>query len=313
MNNKVSIILRALAIVLSAAAVALFFLVRGEMQNAVEKTKPLVQVAKTSEEPFDYKNLSKPVDLKAAMEIVSPACKEIEKRREQKRADDATIAGQKATIAARDATIDGLNADIDAKNTEIAELTRARDELEGKKSQLESQLASAEATLRAEKENTARLNQRIANMKTMEEYNARLDEIADLQKKMENGQNRYTKFRHFAKAKGVSFSEEEYPSALYVATGLTGPVIEFAEPYVATTVYSIDARRGLMVLSVGTSESYIAVGRYYNVEVNGVNVGQIQIADAQPSNVIARILPKSDMSAISAGTNVRLIPFVTKR
>lgn len=313
MNNKVSIILRALAIVLSAGAIALFFLVKGEMDNAVQKAKPLAQVAKTSGEPYDYKKLSKPIDLKAAMEIVAPACNEIERRREQKLADDATIAAQKATIATRDQTIEGLNADIDAKNSEIAELTRSRDEFEAKVASLETKVSSAEASLRAEKENTARLNQRIANMKTMEEYNARLDEIADLQKKMEAGQNRYTKFRHFVKAKGVTFADEEYPSALYITTALTGPVINFAEPYIPTTVYSIDARRGLLVLSVGTTEAYITEGGYYNIELDGVKIGQVQISNANPASVIARVLPNSDVSALKNGSNIKLIPFINRQ
>lgn len=313
MNNKVSIILRALAIVLSAGAIALFFLVRGEMQNAVEKAKPLAQVAKTSGEPYDYKKLSKPIDLKAAMEIVAPACNEIEKRREQKLADDATIAQQKSTIAARDQTIEGLNADIDAKNSEIADLTRSRDELESKVASLETKVASTEASLRAEKENTARLNQRIANMKTMEEYTARLDEIADLNKKMEAGQNRYTKFRHFVRAKGVSFTDEEYPSALYITNALTGPVVTFAEPYIPTKVYTVDVRRGLLVLSVGTTEAYIVQGGYYNVELNGVKIGQIQISEANPASVLARILPNSDMSALTNGSDIKLIPFINRK
>lgn len=313
MNNKVSIILRALAVVLSAGAIALFFLIRGEMENAVAKAKPLTQVAKTSGDPFDYQKLSKPADLRAAMEIVGPACNEIEKRREQKLADDATIASQKNTIAARDATIQELNTDIDNKAAEIADLVRTGDELKGKLATLESKLAAAEATLRSEKENTARLNERIANMKTLDEYNARLDEISDLKKKMENGQNRYTKFRHFAKAKGLTFTDEEYPSALYITSMPTGPVVKFASPYIPTTIYSIDMRRGLIVLSVGTTESYIMQGGYYDVQFNGIKVGQIQIAEASPASVIARILPKSDMSAVTNGATVNLVPFVNKK
>lgn len=313
MNNKVSIILRALAIVLSAGAIALFFLIKGEMDNAVAKAKPLAQVAKTSGDPFEYQKLSKPIDLRAAMEIVAPACREIEGRREQKLKDDATIASQKNTIAARDATIEGLKSEIDAKVAENAELTRSRDELEGKVADLETKLAATEATLRSEKENTARLNERIANMKTLDEYNARLDEISDLQKKMENGQNRYTKFRHFAKAKGLTFTDEEYPSALYITSMPSGPVIKFASPYIPTTVYSIDTRRGLIVLSVGTTESYIMQGGYYDVELNGMKIGQIQIAEASPASVIARILPKSDMAAVTSGATVNLIPFVNKK
>lgn len=313
MNNKVSIILRALAIVLSAGAIALFFLIRGEMENALTKAKPLAQVAKTSEEPYDYKKLSKPVDLKAAMEIVSPACNEIQKRREQKLADDATIEAQKNTIAQRDQTIEGLQSEIDAKIAENAELTRSREELEGKVASLETKVASTEASLRAEKENTARLNQRIANMKTLEEYNARLDEIADMQKKMEAGQNRYTKFRHFVRAKGVAFTDEEYPSALYITARLTGPVVKFAEPYIPTTVYSIDTRRGLLVLAVGTTETYIALGGYYNVEVGGVKIGQVQISEATPASVIARILPNSDMGVLTTGSQIKLVPFVNRK
>lgn len=313
MNNKVSIILRALAIVLSAGAIALFFLIKGEMDNAVAKAKPLAQVAKTSGEPFDYQKLSKPIDLKAAMEIVAPACKEIEGRREQKLKDDATIAAQKNTIAVRDATIEGLKSEIDAKVAENAELTRARNELQDNVADLETKLAASEATLRSEKENTARLNERIANMKTLDEYNALLDEIADLQKKMEKGQNRYTKFRHLARAKGMTFDDEEYPSALYVTNALTGPVVKFASPYVQTTVSSIDVRRGLIVLSVGTAESYIMQGGYYDVEYNGIKVGQIQISEASPANAIARILPKSEMGAVPNGAAVNLIPFVNKK
>lgn len=313
MNNKVSIILRALAIVLSAGAIALFFLIKGEMDNAVAKAKPLAAVAKTSGDPYNYQDRAKPKDLRAAMEIVAPACNEIEKRREQKLKDDATMAAQKNTIAQRDATIADLNGQLDARDAEIAELTRTGKDLEDKLNAVESKLAAAEATLRAEKENTARLNERIANMKTLDEYNARLDEIADLQKKMENGQNRYTKFRHFAKAKGLTFTDEEYPSALYITSMPTGPVVKFASPYIPTTVYSIDARRGLVVLSVGTTESYIMQGGYYDVEFNGIKVGQIQIAEASPASVIARILPKSDMSAVANGATVNLIPFVNKK
>lgn len=313
MNNKVSIILRALAIVLSAGAIALFFLIKGEMDNAVAKAKPLAQVARTSGEPFEYQKLAKPIDLRAAMEIVAPACKEIEGRREQKLKDDATISAQKNTIAQRDATIDGLKKEIDDKVAENAELTRVRGELEDNVAALETKLASAEATLRAEKENTARLNERIANMKTLDEYNARLDEIADLQKKMENGQNRYTKFRHFAKAKGLTFTDEEYPSALYITSMPTGPVVKFASPYIPTTVYSIDNRRGLVVLSVGTTEAYVIQGGYYDVEFNGMKIGQIQISEATPASVIARILPKSDMSAVVNGARVNLIPFINKK
>ena len=41
MNKKVSLVLRIVAILAAGAAVALFFQIKGEMENAFIKTKPI--------------------------------------------------------------------------------------------------------------------------------------------------------------------------------------------------------------------------------------------------------------------------------
>ncbi len=328
MNSKVSIALRVLAILLAAGAITLFFLIKGEMDNAITKAKPLAAAAQTSEEPFEYKRLAKPKDLREAMEIVAPAYKEIEGRREQKRKDDATIAAQKNTIAERDRTIEGLNAEIDAKNAENAELTRAKADLESKVSTLESDLQTAETNLSAEKRETARLNERIANMKTLDEYNALLDEIAGLEKDKEAGQNRYFRLRRIAIARELGIDENEFPAGLYDSSLPEDiPQPEFEKPYTLTTVVSLDAERGLVAISgrfytggsySGSEYRFPENEGYYRVYIpssdpkkGDVDIGKIKLVSQRGSVALAHIMPGSKFAeSVRNGSEIKVVPFV---
>ncbi len=332
MNSKVSIVLRVLAILLAAGAVTLFFFVKGEMDNALLKARPLIQAAKTSEDPFEYKNLSNPVDLRAAMEIVSPAYKEIEGRREQKRKDDATISSLKRSLEERDMKIASLNSEIDEKNAENAELSREKSDLESKVAGLESDLQTAEANLRSEKVTTAALNERIANMKTLEEYNARLDEIANLEKEKEGGQNRYFKLRRLAIANEVGFDENEFPAGLYdSALPSDIPTPKFEAPYILTSVISVDKERGILVVSGaflpqkarrGQELRYADSEGFYEVYVeskdslrgDAQNIGSIKLVAQKGATTIAHVLPGNSLvDSVKPGTPLKIVPLGSKR
>ncbi len=330
MNSKVSIVLRVLAILLAAGAVTLFFLIKGEMDNAIVKAKPLAVAAQTSEDPFEYKNLAKPKDLREAMEIVAPAYKEIEGRREQKRKDDATISAQKSTIAERDQTITNLNAEIDSKNAENADLTRQKSELESKVSSLESELQTTKAELNSEKITTASLNQRIANMKTMEEYNELLDQISGLEKDKESGQNRYFKLRRMAITRELGIDENEFPAGLYDSSLPDDvPQPEFEKPYVMTSVISIDTERGLLAISgrfyTGSAYSggeyrFPDSEGYYDVYIKSdsvpgedMNIGRIKLVSQRGAVGLAHILSGATIpEKVRNGSELRLVPFVHK-
>ena len=312
MNNKVSIALRVIAVLLAAGAVALFFLVRGEIQNAGDKAKPLVTAAATSQAPFDYTNKAKPKDLRGKMEIVSSAWDEIQGRRKQKEADDNEIARQKTVIADREQTIASLQTDLEAKTTEAAQLMRERDDLSSKASGLEAKVSSLETFLANEKANTARLNEKIANMKTMEEYQAKLAEIDSYEKQQAKAQARYTGLRNLSRSKGLVIPEK-FPVNLYGDAYTGAAVVEFEKAYIYTTIESVDTRKGLAVLNAGTSEKGLTEGAEYEVEIAGINVGRVLVASANSAYVSVQILAKSDVAAFEAGSEIKLIPFIQQR
>ncbi len=313
MNNKISLILRILAIVLAGAAVGLWFVVKGEIDNANTKLAPLKNLAATSEEPQEYRNKAKPADLKAALEIVAPVYKEVNYRRDKNREDDVTMAKQKKTVEERDRTIAQLNATIDDKDKENAELTREKGELESKVSEAEAKASSLESQLRQAKAEIATLTERIGTMKTMDEYNEKLDEIANLEAQMQSGERRYTRMRNYARSKGVVLNSNDYPSALYAKAGYSAIEVQFEPKYIMVSVQTIDTVRGLMTINVGTLEDNIFKNGQYEVTRNGKAIGQIQITECQATQSHAYILCGSNFNDVKEGDELKLVPFSAKR
>ncbi|MCR5183814.1 MAG: hypothetical protein K6B46_03840 [Opitutales bacterium] len=313
MNSKISLILRILAIVLAGAAVGLWFLIKGEIDNANLKLQPLKQLALTSEEPEKYTEKGKPVDLKGALEIVAPVYKEVNYRREKNRNDDDTIAKLTKTIEERDRTIAEQSATIDDKDKELADLTREKGELENKVAEAEAQVSTLEGQVRQSKAEIATLTERIASMKTMDEYNEKLDEIADLESQMQSGERRYARLRNYARSKGVAIDNNEYPSALYAKAGYSQIEVPFENKYVTASVQMIDLARGLLQINVGVLEKSIFKNGQYEVVVNGKTIGQIEIVQCYQTTSLTHILRGSDFKTLKEGDIVKLIPFVQKR
>lgn len=312
MNSKISLILRILAIVLAGGAVGLWFLIKGEIDNANLKLKPLQSIAATSEEPQKYTDKAKPVDLKGALEIVAPVVKEVNYRREKNREDDATMARQVKTIADRDRTIAQLQADIEDKDKEIAQLSRDKSDLESRLAEAEAKASSLESEVKQGKAEVAALAERIAGMKTMEEFNEKLEEIAGLEKQMESGDRRYTRLRNYARSKGVALDNNDFPSALYAKAGYSAIEVKFEEKYIVAKVQTIDTVRGLMTINVGTLERNIFSNGQYDVVYCGKSVGQIQITQCDQTKSLACILHGSKLEAVPAGAEIKLVPFAAK-
>ena len=146
MNKKVSLVLRIVAVLAAAGAIALFFMIRGEMENAFVKTKPLDQVRNVNT-----------TTLRDRVERTNAVAEEVFDLRDTKERNEKTIASQKNTIAQKNDEIDGLKADLDTKTEEANQLTRDKEALSAEVSDLNGKVSDLESQLRSEKERVAQL------------------------------------------------------------------------------------------------------------------------------------------------------------
>lgn len=299
MNKKVSLVLRIVAILAAAAGIALFFMIKGEMENAFVKTKPIDEVRNV-----------KTLTLKDRVEGSAKVRDEVFELRATKEKNEKQIASQKNTIAARDAEIEGLKADLDAKTEEANQLTRDKEQLQGQVSDLNGKVGDLESQLRSEKENVARLTEEKSNMYSKEEYDARLAEIEELQKTKISAGQRYARFRHWVQSRNEAIPPE-FPVDLYKeAEGQT--YVEFEKPYVLTKVVALDHARGQIVIGVGAETPEIVPDAHVTLEVDGKQVAEARITDVRTSKATLGLFPGAKIPMLAEGTYVKVIPSVVK-
>lgn len=300
MNKKVSLVLRIVAILAAAAGIALFFMIKGEMENAFLKTKPIDEVRNV-----------KTLTLKDRVEGAAKVRDEVFTLRETKEKNEKEIAAQKNTIAARDAEIEGLKADLDAKVEEANQLTREKDALTSEVSDLNGKVSDLESQLRSEKERVAQLTEEKSNMYSKEEYDQKLAEIEELQKTKVAAGQRYARFRTWVVQRGESVPSE-FPVDLY-AEAKGGVVVEFEPEYVLTKVVALDHVRGQLVVGVGAEERAIVPGEQVVLEVDGVRVAEARITDVRTSKAMLALVPGAKLSSLPEGTYVKVIPVISKK
>lgn len=300
MNKKVSLVLRIVAILAAAAGIALFFMIKGEMENAFLKTKPIDEVRNV-----------KTLTLKDRVEGAAKVRDEVFSLRETKEKNEKEIAAQKNTIAARDAEIEGLKADLDAKVEEANQLTREKDALTSEVSDLNGKVSDLESQLRSEKERVAQLTEEKSNMYSKEEYDQKLAEIEELQKTKVAAGQRYARFRTWVVQRGESVPSE-FPVDLY-AEAKGGVVVEFEPEYVLTKVVALDHVRGQLVVGVGAEERAIVPGEQVVLEVDGARVAEARITDVRTSKAMLALVPGAKISSLAEGTYVKVIPVITKK
>lgn len=297
MNKKVSLVLRIVAILAAGAGIALFFMIKGEMENAFLKTKPIDEVRGV-----------KTLTLKDRVEKTKDVRDEVFDLRDTKERNEKTIASQKNTIAAKNAEIEGLKADLDAKIEEANQLTRDKDALTDEVSSLNGKVSDLESQLRSEKERVAQLTEEKSNMYSKEEYDQKLAEIEELQKTKIAAGQRYARFRTWVLQRGESVPTE-FPVDLY-AEAKGGVVIEFEPDYVLTKVVGVDAVRGQIVVGVGIENSAIVEGAPVILVVDGERVAEARITDVRPSRATLALVPGAQIQKLYEGTAVRVVPTI---
>lgn len=316
MNKKVSLVLRIVAILLAAAAVTLFFMVKGQLEEAMVKTKPIdtvlsnEDVAKLplrSEKPRNQtsktlkERVAKTIDVQAVVEDLL----------DTKAKNEKTIAANKATIAAKSEEIDNLKNELDAKTEEANQLLRDKESLTGEVSGLNSKVSELENQLRSEKERVAQLTEEKSNMYTKAEYDQKLAEIEELQKTKAAAGRRYARFRTWVVQRGESVPTE-FPVDLY-AEAKGGKVIEFVPEYVLTKVDTLDHVRGQIVVNVGTEDPAICNGEMVVLSVDGERVAEARITDARTSKSVIGLFPGAKIDKLAEGTFVKIIPVISKK
>lgn len=300
MNKKVSLVLRIVAILAAGAAIGLYFMVKGQMENAFLKTQPLDTVLGVKTQTLDKR-----------VEKTKVVADEVFELRETKERNENQIASLKATINQKNDEIDGLKSDLDAKTEEANQLTRDKESLTSEVSDLNGKVSDLESQLRSEKERVAQLTEEKSNMYSKEEYDQKLAEIEELQKTKVAAGQRYARFRTWVLQRGESVPTE-FPVDLY-AEAKGGVVVEFDAPYVLTKVVALDHVRGQLVIGVGEENPAITAGTLVVLEVNGERVGEARITDPRPSRATLGLMPGSQIQKLAEGTYVKVIPSVVKK
>jgi len=311
MNKKVSLVLRIVAILVAAAAVTLYFLVKGQLENAMVKTKPIDTVLSNeavaklplrSEKPRNQtsKTLEERVAKSAAVQEV------VEDLLDTKVRNEKTIAANKATIAAKSEEIDNLKNELDAKTEEANQLLRDKEALSSEVSGLNSKVSELENQLRSEKERVAQLTEEKSNMYTKEEYDQKLAEIEELQKTKAAAGRRYARFRTWVVQRGESVPSE-FPVDLY-SEAKGGVVIEFEPDYVLTKVVALDHVRGQIVVGVGAENEAIRNG-----DMVVLSVAEAKSTDARTSKAVLGLVPGAQLNKLTEGTFVKIIPVISKK
>lgn len=300
MNKKVSLVLRIVAILVAAAGIALFFMIKGEMENAFLKTKPLDQVRGVNT-----------ATLRERVEKTDTVRDEVFDLRDTKEKNEKTIQSQKNTIAAKNEEIDGLKADLDTKTEEANQLARDKEALTSEVSDLNSKISGLESDLKAEKENVARLTEEKSNMYTREEYDQRLAEIEELQKQKNSAGQRWARFRTWVIQRGESVPSE-FPVDLY-AEAKGGVNIVFDPEYVLTKIVAVDNSRGQIVIGVGDENETISLGDNVVLYVNGEKVGEARVSDARVSRSVLALVPGVQLNKLTEGAYVKIVPVIRKK
>lgn len=300
MNKKVSLVLRIVAILVAAAGIALFFMIKGEMENAFLKTKPLDQVRGVNT-----------ATLRERVEKTDTVRDEVFDLRDTKEKNEKTIQSQKNTIAAKNEEIDGLKADLDTKTEEANQLARDKEALTSEVSDLNSKISGLESDLKAEKENVARLTEEKSNMYTREEYDQRLAEIEELQKQKNSAGQRWARFRTWVIQRGESVPSE-FPVDLY-AEAKGGVNIVFDPEYVLTKIVAVDNSRGQIVIGVGDENDIISLGDNVVLYVNGEKVGEARVSDARVSRSVLALVPGVQLNKLTEGAYVKIVPVIKKK
>lgn len=300
MNKKVSLVLRIVAILVAAAGIALFFMIKGEMENAFLKTKPLDQVRGVNT-----------ATLRERVEKTDTVRDEVFDLRDTKEKNEKTIQSQKNTIAAKNEEIDGLKADLDTKTEEANQLARDKEALTSEVSDLNSKISGLESDLKAEKENVARLTEEKSNMYTREEYDQRLAEIEELQKQKNSAGQRWARFRTWVIQRGESVPSE-FPVDLY-AEAKGGVNIVFDPEYVLTKIVAVDNSRGQIVIGIGDENDTISLGDNVVLYVNGEKVGEARVSDARVSRSVLALVPGVQLNKLTEGAYVKIVPVIKKK
>lgn len=300
MNKKVSLVLRIVAILAAGAAVALFFQIKGEMENAFVKTKPIDTVLGVKTDT-----------LKARVEKTNKVADEVFELRETKDRNEKTIASQKNTIAAKNDEIEGLKSDLDTKTEEANQLTRDKEQLSSEVGDLKGKVSDLEGLLRSEKERVAQLTEEKSNMYSKEEYDQKLAEIEELQKTKMAAGNRYARFRTWVLQRGESVPTE-FPVDLY-AEAKGGVVVEFEPEYVLSKVVLLDHARGQVVVGVGSENTLIHPGAQVVLEVDGERVGEARITETRTGKSTLALVPGVQIAKLAEGTYVKVIPTIATK
>jgi hypothetical protein len=311
MNKTLSLIIRVLALIAAiGAGVAWYSIHEKNIKLAMEKTESFTEDKEILERSKWNSSDKDGVDFVARMTAMPDIQTLINEKRDEIKKHLATIAEREATIAQRDQSIAEKGDAIAKLEGEKADLLRTRDELNGKLSAANGKIGTLEADLQQAQAERETLNQK---MNDTNQYmpRANYDEQVAARNKAEDelqrAASRYTKLYNWA----VSQTGLTPPFSRSVTEPdpvASGPVPKSALPRITTSVVTVDHRRGVLSISLGTEIRSLKEGQIYDVEDRvGVPIGKIRISEIRPGISVATILPGANQRLLIRGNTINLV------
>lgn len=272
--NRISILLRIIAIIAASAACILFFISKGKLaeevfaRKAAEEASRQIQ-AELTEADNQIENLNS--RLKTEQEVLSDTKRKLASTR-----SEMYTARQEVSRTQQQLSI--------AKN-DIKRLEESAKRLRSDLLQAEQSLASASNEIEIEN-----LNLRIAELS---ESNAKLEESLQNIVSINNSTNQNSEQAVSSNSLSELYST---PSHTAKPVSVFGPEAEI-----------LSMKNGFIVLSNNTNLGLVA-GAKANMIQKKRAIGSIQVVETNNEMILANILPGSNTSAINAGGTITILP-----
>lgn len=300
MNKKLNLFIRIIAIAAAGAACVFAVLLRGKVGVAMAATQWTVS------DP----DIAAPLPFEGRMAAVATKVKPILDERSKKISElEGSVKDLRAEIADKTTKMETLAATVTTLEGERAELTRKRDELIAQAAEATSKKDSIAAELDATKQEMVIEKQKTASMFTKEQVEAEIAKTAQAMADLEKARGKYVQL--FGWATGKSDSQPPFPRdplATEEAAAGTPGAPSFSAEGIITKVIAIDIGSGLVALSVG-EKSGVRTDSKFELHVGGAKAGNVSISASRPNVAYANLLPGFQVSQVSNGAIVTLVPF----
>jgi predicted nucleic acid-binding Zn-ribbon protein len=278
--KSLSIILRIVAIVAAAAAVALFFMSKGKLAD-------------------------KQVALDTAHAATQATQAELETANNKITSLDAQLSTERKSLADTKSNLESIRSEM---YTAKQEVTRTQQQLKESKS-LITKLEKDAADVRTQLVKTEETLAKASKEAELAQLNERIEELAKANEALKQD---LEAAEVIAKSKMASSARKAETAAadtgVYQTTFTpnSSPAAKPASIGAATTVASIDAQNGIIILNTAP-ELGLTTGSTITLIQDLTSLGKIQVTKVTPQLAIANILPGTSLSGLSQGDTVKVM------